>query len=75
MAEACVGVVKAHHVFRKNPTQHAADFEILHDHPSIQPLLQLKDIDCIRGDDDPSILKCSSCGQSGTSKWERFAQL
>ena len=57
-AEACVGVVKAHQVFPKNPAQHAADFELLYDHSSIQPLLQNKDVDCIRvdgaGDKGPS---------------------
>ena len=49
-AETCVGVVKAHQVFPKNPAQHAADFELLYDHPDIQPLLQNKDVDCIRVD-------------------------
>ena len=31
-AEICVGVVKAHQVFPKNPAQHAADLELLYNH-------------------------------------------
>ena len=56
-AETCVGVVKAHQAFPKNPAQHAADFETLKDHPSTQSLLH-KGVDCFRvdgaGDEGPS---------------------
>ena len=74
-AETCVGVVKVHQMFPKNPAQHAADFETLYNHPSIQPLLQHKDVDCIRvdgvSDEGPSHFEV----QFMWTEWHRFAQL
>jgi hypothetical protein len=49
-AEMPVGIVKAQKVFPKNPAQHAADFQMLLKQPAIEPILQNKDIDCIRVD-------------------------
>lgn len=48
--EACVGIVKPHKVYEKNPAQHGADFELLHTIPSLQHVLENKDVDCIRVD-------------------------
>ena len=49
-AEMPVGIVKAQKVFPKNPAQHAADFQMLLKQPALEPILQNKDIDCIRVD-------------------------
>ncbi len=46
----CFGVVKPHDVFPKNPSQHAADLEILEGNVLAKPFLSNKIIDCIRVD-------------------------
>ena len=54
--EICVGIVKAPKVHQKNPTQHAADLEILEDKEELSPAFTnpttglRKSIDCIRVD-------------------------
>lgn len=47
---ACVGVVKAHYVFPKNATQHAADLDMLQNDPQLQPWMSNREVDCIRVD-------------------------
>jgi hypothetical protein len=42
--------VKPHDVFPKNPSQHAADLEILEGNLLAKPFLSNKIIDCIRVD-------------------------
>lgn len=46
----CFGVVKPHDIFKKNPSQHAADLEKLEHNPESQIYLSGRNIDCIRVD-------------------------
>ena len=46
----CFGVVKAHEIFNKNPSQHSADLEKLESNPESQRYLSGRNIDCIRVD-------------------------
>ena len=46
----CFGVVKPHEVFQKNPSQHAADLEMLESNPMSMAFLSQRHIDCIRVD-------------------------
>ena len=46
----CFGVIKPHDVFPKNPSQHAADLEMLESNPLSKPFLSDRNIDCIRVD-------------------------
>ena len=62
--EMCIGVVKAPELHQKNPSQHAADLNMLCIIPELQSVFintetnKLKEVDCIRvdgaGDEGPS---------------------
>lgn len=49
-SEKCLGVVKAHEVFPKNPSQHAEDFKMVEKLEEMKPWIANKPIDCIRVD-------------------------
>ena len=48
--EVCVGVVKATTLYDKNPSQHAADYSVLHGLQDLHSVVKNKTIDCIRVD-------------------------
>lgn len=48
--QACVGVVKPHHIYPKNPAQHAADLEMLINSHGLEAWVANKPIDSIRVD-------------------------
>ena len=60
-SEKCIGVVKAHGLFPKNPSQHAEDFKMVEGLAEMKPWVLNKPIDCIRvdgaSDEGPSHLE------------------
>ena len=56
-AEKCIGVVKAHHLYEKTPTQHFCDFKMLREMEELDPWMKEKPVHCVRvdgaGDEGP----------------------
>ena len=77
--QACVGIVKPHHIFPKNAVQHAADLEMLQNDPELKPWMDSKEIDCIRvdraSDEGPSHLEVQYVWTERHIKYEKVATL
>ena len=58
---ACVGVVKPQKIIPKNPAQHSADLKMLESFIEVKPLMERKEVECIRVDgamdENPSLVE------------------